>query len=82
MKSVPEILLIRDDGYYQHFYISRLVLSCFEPLEDVSKYCAIHIDNDIYNNKLSNLKWDIKPEHNKDRKYKSVAVRAYNDTRS
>eukprot|EP01083_Nonionella_stella_P071963 193695_1 len=44
-------------GKWTYFAISRLVLTCFDPKDDVNNLFAIHIDGDKYYNHLSNLEW-------------------------
>lgn len=56
-KGYCQIALQHKDGTQHNFYIHRLVLMAFSPVEGMENLTVDHIDEDITNNQLSNLRW-------------------------
>lgn len=44
-------------GKGHRFSVHRLILSTFNPIDNMNELTVDHIDGDIHNNKLSNLRW-------------------------
>lgn len=51
------------------FWVNRLVLIHFRPIESPENFQAHHIDSNRENNRLDNLTWVTREENNKMRKF-------------
>lgn len=56
---------MKRDGTYKNFYVSRLVMLAFVG-ERPDNYVICHIDGDLENNRLDNLRYDTPYENNID----------------
>ncbi len=51
------VILCRKNKKVKNISVHRLVANAFLPKIDPSKNCVDHVDNDILNNTISNLRW-------------------------
>ena len=56
-KGYRQVALQHKDGTQHSFFNHRLVLMAFAPTEGMEELTVDHIDGDISNNKLENLRW-------------------------
>lgn len=48
------------DGKHTKRSVSLLVLKAFRPRAHAGRYQALHLNGDVYDNRLSNLEWQVK----------------------
>ena len=58
------IVVISANGERHSHRIDRLILTAFNPIENMENFHIIHIDKNISNNKLENLKWSVEAQKN------------------
>ena len=60
-KIAPQISVSGQSGnskYFKiHLLVSRMVLSAFQPIDNLDHYQAIHLNGDQFDNKIENLQW-------------------------
>lgn len=59
------IIITYVNGKDKKFFIHRLVLQTFKPVEDMDKLQVNHIDGDKQNNHVDNLEWCTQSENQK-----------------
>lgn len=72
------VRLYKDNICY-HYSIHRLLLSTYRPVVNSSKLVVDHIDNNPFNNKLSNLRWLTQKENIKRSYYTLSPVRNFTE---
>ena len=81
-KGYYQVALQHKDGTQHSFYIHRLVLMAFSPVEGMENLTVDHIDNDHTNNNLSNLQWLTAEDNlNKATRSSNWGQHAYNYSR-